>query len=190
MDSVCWCCSDLKCPHNIAPKVSILWEEIEKSIDDILVQFDRKSIKNFLKRDTDGNTKPAKIKDAYEASSSLIKGTRERPHTASAHLPSGSYFDCCWKFLQHTWNRYLFVVFWKFNVKQSNNRLPMLLVLMLGWLDIPNLVMAGCSLSKLKSHRTHLSSWPCRHLKFLSTIRLLHLTSVASNWCPSKVTIN
>ena len=91
MDSVCWCCSDLKCPHNIAPKVSIHWEEIEKSVDDVLVEFDRKSIKNFLKRDTDG--KPAvtsKIKDAYEATTT-VKGSRERPRTASAQLPSGSF---------------------------------------------------------------------------------------------------
>ena len=56
-DPVCWCASDIKCPHAIAGKLPLLWDELEKTIDDVLHQFDRRAIKKFLKRDIDGNSK-------------------------------------------------------------------------------------------------------------------------------------
>ncbi len=45
---------------------------IIKTIDEVLSQYDRKSIKKFLKRDADGNVKPSlseHIKDGYKAES-------------------------------------------------------------------------------------------------------------------------
>ena len=34
-----------------------MWDELEKIIDDVLHQFDRRAVKKFLKRDIDGNAK-------------------------------------------------------------------------------------------------------------------------------------
>lgn len=56
-DGLCWCASASKCPHGISAKLPALWEDMEKVIDEVLQQFDRKTIKRFLKRDVDGNSK-------------------------------------------------------------------------------------------------------------------------------------
>mgnify|MGYP003387795641 CR=1 FL=1 len=58
-DPVCWCASDIKCPHAISGKLPLMWDEMEQVIDDVLHQFDRRAVKKFLKRDIDGNEKVA-----------------------------------------------------------------------------------------------------------------------------------
>jgi len=63
---VCWCASDSKCPHKIQEKISGLWNEMEKGIDEILGRFDRRSIKQFLKRAPDGTEKPTSGIDAFK----------------------------------------------------------------------------------------------------------------------------
>lgn len=56
--AVCWCATQTnRCPHNVASKIPGCWEEIEQTIDGVLRQFDRKTIRKFLKRDVDGNQK-------------------------------------------------------------------------------------------------------------------------------------
>ncbi len=57
MEAVCWCCTDAKCPHPISAKLSSAWDEIEEEIDKILIEFDRKSLRNYLKHDINGNSK-------------------------------------------------------------------------------------------------------------------------------------
>ena len=69
-DPVCWCASDVKCPHAISGKLPLMWDEIEKTIDDVLHQFDRRAVKKFLKRDIDGHNKgthksSGQLKEAY-----------------------------------------------------------------------------------------------------------------------------
>lgn len=63
-DAVCWCASDVKCPHGISVKITSpgIWDEMEQCIDDVLFQFDRKTIRTFLKRDIDGNNKEGNLK--------------------------------------------------------------------------------------------------------------------------------
>ena len=63
---VCWCASDAKCPHKIQDKILGSWNEMEKSIDEILGRFDRRSIKQFLKRAPDGTEKPTTGIDAFK----------------------------------------------------------------------------------------------------------------------------
>ena len=49
---VCWCASgDAKCPHNINSRINGLWNEMEAAVDEVLEQFDRRSIKKFLSKD-------------------------------------------------------------------------------------------------------------------------------------------
>lgn len=55
--AVCWCCSSDKCPHSPSAKALQEWDSLEQGIDEILQTFDRKSIRAFLKRDIDGNTR-------------------------------------------------------------------------------------------------------------------------------------
>ena len=62
---VCWCASEGRCPHKIQDKISGQWNEMEKAIDDILSQFDRRSIKKFLKRDPDGLERPTTSADNF-----------------------------------------------------------------------------------------------------------------------------
>lgn len=68
-ECVCWCASDVKCPHGIAERLPLLWEEMENSIDKVLLQFDRKTVRNYLKRETIGFQKPtSKFKDVSQES--------------------------------------------------------------------------------------------------------------------------
>jgi hypothetical protein len=62
---VCWCASDSRCPHRIVDKIPTLWNEMEKAIDDQLGQFDRRSIKKFLKRAPDGSERPTTSSDNF-----------------------------------------------------------------------------------------------------------------------------
>ena len=57
LEAVCWCCTDSKCPHPISAKLSSVWDEIEAEIDKILIEFDRKALRAYLKHDVDGNSK-------------------------------------------------------------------------------------------------------------------------------------
>ena len=66
-DGVCWCAaSDGKCPHNIQGKLPAQWNEMEKSIDDVLAGFDRRTIRKFLKRDMNGREKIASSSDKFK----------------------------------------------------------------------------------------------------------------------------
>ena len=57
LEAVCWCCTDAKCPHPISAKLSSAWDDIEEEIDRILIEFDRKTLRNYLKHDVNGNSK-------------------------------------------------------------------------------------------------------------------------------------
>lgn len=49
---VCWCAtSDTKCPHNITSRINALWNEMEAGIDEVLENYDRRTIRRFLKKD-------------------------------------------------------------------------------------------------------------------------------------------
>jgi hypothetical protein len=49
---VCWCASgDSKCPHAINSRINSLWNEMEASVDEVLEQFDRRSIKKYLSKE-------------------------------------------------------------------------------------------------------------------------------------------
>ena len=49
---VCWCASgDSKCPHNINSRINGLWNEMEAAVDEVLEQFDRRSIKKYLTKE-------------------------------------------------------------------------------------------------------------------------------------------
>lgn len=56
-DALCWCASDQKCPHGTSYKIPAMIDDLEKTIDENLQFFDRKSIRRFLKKDVDGSTK-------------------------------------------------------------------------------------------------------------------------------------
>lgn len=56
-EGLCWCASDKRCPHGISTKLPGAWEELENIVDDVLQQFDRKSVKRYLRKDMEGNTK-------------------------------------------------------------------------------------------------------------------------------------
>jgi hypothetical protein len=50
---VCWCASgDSKCPHHINTRINGLWNEMEAAVDEVLEQFDRRSIKRYLSKDS------------------------------------------------------------------------------------------------------------------------------------------
>lgn len=79
-DAVCWCAGDIKCPHAFASKLPLQWEDMEKSIDEVLQKFDRKTIKRYLKRDIDGNEKgeidhTTKMKETYFSKSAFSMNT-------------------------------------------------------------------------------------------------------------------
>lgn len=59
----CWCASADKCPHPIASKYPVQEEELEKIIDKILKQFDRRSIKQYLKEQTASKGQSMALKD-------------------------------------------------------------------------------------------------------------------------------
>eukprot|EP01031_Cornospumella_fuschlensis_P028976 gene28976-34969_t len=68
-EGLCWCASDIRCPHGISQRLPPLWDDMERIIDDVLKQFDRKSIKRYLKKDLDGTAKSSlgnKTKDAFK----------------------------------------------------------------------------------------------------------------------------
>ena len=71
--SSCWCSGDVKCPHSVEKKLVSVWEDAEKSIDVILQEFDRKTIKTFLKRDLDGNTKNSQLGEKLQEVCQMIK---------------------------------------------------------------------------------------------------------------------
>ena len=49
---VCWCASgDSKCPHKINSRINSLWNEMEASVDEVLEQFDRRTIKKYLSKE-------------------------------------------------------------------------------------------------------------------------------------------
>jgi hypothetical protein len=50
-DGLCMCTGDTKCPHGISSKLPVIFDDIEKSIDTILAQFDRRAVKKYLKND-------------------------------------------------------------------------------------------------------------------------------------------
>lgn len=56
-EAACWCSSDNKCPHNFSVKLSQLWNESEQSIDEVIQQFDKKTIRNFLKSESGSRIK-------------------------------------------------------------------------------------------------------------------------------------
>ena len=74
-DPVCWCASDVKCPHAISGKLPLMWDELEKTIDDVLHQFDRRAVKKFLKRDIDGNAKKGAKSHSEVTDVSSYEGT-------------------------------------------------------------------------------------------------------------------
>ena len=79
-EAVCWCASDIKCPHRIEAKLTEQEGEIERAIDDILRRFDRNAIRKFLKTDLDGNTKASlkdSLKDIY-GKSTIAKSTKTK----------------------------------------------------------------------------------------------------------------
>ena len=59
----CWCASADKCPHPVASKYPVQEEELEKIIDKILKQFDRRSIKQYLKEQTASKGQSMVLKD-------------------------------------------------------------------------------------------------------------------------------
>ena len=50
--ATCWCSSDTKCPHGISTKIPNVLDELEIIIDSILQQFDRKTVKKYLKHNS------------------------------------------------------------------------------------------------------------------------------------------
>lgn len=86
----CWCNSDVRCPHPIGSKFSSVEPELEKIIDNILKQFDRKSIRTFLKdqanvRPTMAQKDAGKVKDVY-SKRILQPLDTSRPGTAPSGL--------------------------------------------------------------------------------------------------------
>lgn len=54
---VCWCTTEDRCPHAISARLPAMLSDIEKVIDDVLIQFDRKDVKHYLKRNIEGKPK-------------------------------------------------------------------------------------------------------------------------------------
>ena len=59
----CWCASESKCPHPILSKYSQLEPDLEKIIDNVLKQFDRRSIKTYLKEQAASKGTSMAVKD-------------------------------------------------------------------------------------------------------------------------------
>eukprot|EP00601_Ochromonadales_sp_CCMP2298_P007064 CAMPEP_0173207986 /NCGR_PEP_ID=MMETSP1141-20130122/22249_1 /TAXON_ID=483371 /ORGANISM="non described non described, Strain CCMP2298" /LENGTH=118 /DNA_ID=CAMNT_0014134355 /DNA_START=35 /DNA_END=388 /DNA_ORIENTATION=+ len=70
-EGLCWCSSESKCPHGISAKIPALWEDMEQMIDEVLQQFDRKSIKRFLRGEgvNKGNVAEQMKSSAYRGNS-------------------------------------------------------------------------------------------------------------------------
>ena len=59
----CWCVSEDKCPHPLTSKYPVQEAELEKIIDKILKQFDRRSIKQYLKEQSASKGQSMVLKD-------------------------------------------------------------------------------------------------------------------------------
>jgi hypothetical protein len=49
---VCWCTTDVRCPHPISSKLAQYWKQNEELVDDIIGQFDRIAVTKYLRKDT------------------------------------------------------------------------------------------------------------------------------------------
>lgn len=94
--AVCWCAGgDIgKCPHNVSTKIQSNWEELEQTIDTTLRQFDRKTIRKFLKRDVDGNSKTTNfVNDGKKAyNQDLQKLVTSAANSKGKEGPPSSHF--------------------------------------------------------------------------------------------------
>ena len=90
-EGLCWCASENKCPHGISHKLPEQWDSIEEIIDEVLQQYDRRSIKKFLKRDADGNVKPNISEHMKgESTSGNSLGDSSKPSTSAGRGNSTS----------------------------------------------------------------------------------------------------